>query len=139
MTDHPRQKVSIIPLKRSHFAIQLESSALGSDLSLSAPIIPVTPGQSWNMSGLFEKHTNFSGSIAMAVILTGKNEKGTYTNQNFAIKEPFLVRADGWMKVRQAFTIPAGGKTIQVQIRGRFHGTIRLKNPTLEFCPVPAP
>ncbi len=139
LDDYQRQRVSIIPLKRNHFGIQLESASIANDLTLSAPFIQVSPGQSWSMSGLFEKGTNYAGSTLMAVTLIRQDQKGNITNLNYAVKEPFLARSDGWMKIRQSFTIPKGGTLMQLQIRGQFAGTIRMKNLALELSPAPAP
>lgn len=130
--DNRYQKVSFIPMKKEGYGFQLESKKNDSDITLSAPLIHVYPGQSWSMSGLFEKNSSFAGTALMTVTLIRQNEKGTITNHNFAVREPSLARADGWMKIRQSFTIPADGTSIKVQIRGKFLGTIRAKNLTLE-------
>lgn len=139
--DSRTQKASVVCLKKNELAIQLESEKGDAWLTLFAPLIQVTPGESWSMSGLFEKGANFGGTTIMAVTLIRQDVKGAITNQNFAVKEPLLARSDGWMKVRQTFTIPAGGKAIQLQIRGKFQGTIRTKAMVLEKreCPTPLP
>jgi len=130
--DSRNQKVAVIGLKKNELAIQLESERSDTWLTLSAPPIQVSPGESWSMSGLFEKNTSFGGTAIMAITLIRQDIKGAITNQNYVVKEPVLARTDGWMKVRQSFTIPAGGKAIQLQIRGKFQGTIRTKALMLE-------
>ncbi len=130
--DYRYQRVSVIPLKKEEYGFLLESGKTDSSLTLSAPQIHVLQGQSWTLNGLFEKGTPFAGTTIMAVTLIRQDIKGMVTNLNFVVKEPLLARTDGWMKVHQTFTIPAGGKIIQVQIRGKFQGTIRAKMLSLE-------
>ncbi|MEI8138261.1 MAG: metallophosphoesterase family protein [bacterium] len=131
--DSRQQKASVIPLKKEGYCLQLESESADAGLTLSAPLVQVDPGQSWSMSGLFEKGASFAGTIIVAVTLIRQDGCGLITNQHFAVKEPLLARADGWMRTRQTFTIPAGGKTIQVQIRGKFRGNIRVRGLSLEL------
>ena len=130
--DSRYQKVSVAPLTRNEYGIQIESETPDYGMTLSGPPIQVSPGQGWSISGLFAKGISFSGTTILAVTLIRQNVTGNITNQNFIVKEPLLARSDGWMKIRQSFTIPAGGKTIQVQIRGKFQGTIRTKALMLE-------
>ncbi len=127
------QKVSGILFKEGNFCIQMESAKNDEEITLSAPLIQVYPGQNWTLSGLFEKSPNFAGTTIIAVVMIRRDKSGLITNQNFAVKEPLIARSDGWMKTRQSFTIPAGGKTIQVQIRGNFKGTMKARNLSLEL------
>lgn len=127
------QTAAIVPLKKSGHVIQFESATSDDWMVLTAPLIPVTSGQGWSISGLFEKGAAYDGTTIMAVTLIRQDAKGIVTNQNYVVKEPLLARADGWMKIRQSFTIPAGGKAIQVQIRGKFKGAIRAKALSLEL------
>jgi len=131
--DSRYQKVSIIPFKKDGYCLQLESGKMNDSFTLTAPLISVCPGQSWSIGGMFEKGAAFSGTIIMAVTLVRQGNQGNITNQNFSVKEPLLARSDGWMKIHQSFTIPTDGKTIQVQLRGNFQGTIRVRSLSLEL------
>lgn len=133
--DSRHQKISVIPLKRDGYGIQIESKNTDTGITLSAPLLHVLPGQSWSISGLFEKGPFYAGTTVMAIMLIRQDGKGYITNQNFIVKEPLLPRADGWMKIRQSFTIPESGKMIQVQIRGKFQGMIRAKDLSLDRRP----
>lgn len=126
------QKASVVSLKKSELAFHLESGTSDAWLTLVGPPVRVTPGESWHISGLFEKGVAYGGTTFMAVRLIRQDEKGTTTNHHFVVKEPVLARTDGWMRIRQPFTIPPGGHTIQVQIEGKFRGTIRAKALMLE-------
>lgn len=129
------QSVSVISLINSELAIQFESWENDTWLTLVGPSIHVTPGESWNLSGLFEKGTAYGGTTFMAVTLIHEGRRGMITNQHFVVKEPVLARTDGWMRVRQSFTIPPGGRSIQVRVQGKFRGLIRAKALTLERRP----
>ena len=133
MGDSRQQNASVLALKKEGMCIQLESGTAEAGVTLTAPLIHVQPGQNWSMSGLFQKGVSFAGTTVMAVTLIRRGNQGAIINQNFAVKEPLLARSDGWMKVRQSFTIPADGETIQVQIRGTFRGTLRARSLSLEL------
>ncbi|MEI6563040.1 MAG: metallophosphoesterase family protein [bacterium] len=132
LDDSRHQATSVIALKNEGLCLQLESKNNDAGITLSSPVIQVSPGQGWSMGGLFNKSDPFAGSIVMAITLVRQGLKGYETNLNFYIKEPFLARADGWMKIRQAFRVPPGAKTIQLQIRGTFQGTVRARDLSLE-------
>ena len=136
--DSRLQRLDVIAPQGDGLCLQLASQVNGTQMALSAPAIHVTPGQSWSMSGLLQKGDHFTGTALMAMILVRQGAKGDETNENFYVKEPFLPRADGWMKVHQTFRVPAGGKTIQFQIRGMFRGILRAKGMSLE-CANPKP
>lgn len=126
------QKASVISQNRSDLAIQLESENCDIWLTLIAPPVQVNAGESWCISGLFEKGGRYGGTTFMGVTLVRQDIKGTTTNQHFVVKEPSVTRADGWMRIRQSFTIPRDGKAIQVQIKSKFQGIIRAKALVLE-------
>lgn len=131
--DSRKQQASVLAYKKEATCFLLESRSADSSLTLQGPLIHVRPGQNWSMGGLFKKESPFSGTAVMAVTLIRRNQKGAITNHSFAIKEPFLARTDGWMSVRQSFTIPVDGVSVQVQIRGRFLGTLRARSLSLEL------
>lgn len=102
-----------------------------SELWITSPLVSVSPGMKFTMQGRVWKSADFKGSLALVIALMRQAGTDDVIDQ-FVVKEPTLVRADGWSTVKQTFFIPARAEAIHFQIRGRFQGTAYLHNLSLE-------
>ncbi len=68
------------------------------------------------------------------ISLTRQTPAGTEAVDQFVVKEPNpnQRRKGGWLVAQNTFEVPAGAVAIQWQIRGRFRGSVEIRNPALE-------
>jgi hypothetical protein len=109
----------------------MSSRTLDDEMSFEAEPLSVTAGETFYPAALFQKSPDFAGYIAIVVSLTRATPRGTEELSRFYVKEPTQARQDGWVRAKQKFIIPAHGTRIQFQIRGRFRGTVRVKDVSM--------
>ncbi len=112
-------------------AIEMTSADANDLLDLASPLIAVRPGMTFRPDALFRKSTPFIGSVALVITLVREVGGREERVEQFYVKEPNQVKADGWQRARESFAIPAGGTAVQLHLRGRFQGTVRVKDLTL--------
>lgn len=129
--DRRSQSVSIADDGDSGRVIRLASANDKDEIAFTSPPIRVKPGMAFYPDALFRKSPDFRGVVAMTASLDRSGKDGQNTSSQFYVKEPNQARPDGWVRARQRFEIPAGGRAIQFSIRGRFTGTVDIKDLTL--------
>jgi hypothetical protein len=128
--DRRRQSVSV-QNDGTTGPVAVMSSAVLDEMSLEAEPCAVRPGQTFHPEAFFQKSPDFAGYVAIVVSLTRDDPRGAGTLSQFCVKEPTQPRQDGWARARKAFTIPARGARIQFEIRGRFRGTVKIRDVSL--------
>lgn len=126
-----RQQAAVIEEAGGEHVLRLVSTSMDDDISISSPAIAVKPAMAFYPDALFRKSADFTGTVALAASLIRQGKGGQETSGQFYVKEPNQVRPDGWIRARQRFDIPAGGMVIQYYIRGRFTGTVEVKDISL--------
>jgi diadenosine tetraphosphatase ApaH/serine/threonine PP2A family protein phosphatase len=123
-----RQRAHMVRLEDGTPAVEMTSAQAEDPMDLVSPRIAVKPGMSFRPAALFRKSTPFTGSIALVVSLTRQVGGREERVEQFYVKEPNQAKADGWQQAREKFDIPAGGTAIQLHLRGRFTGTVLVKD-----------
>lgn len=126
-----RQSARVLHLPDGPLAVEMASGDKDDLLDLTAPPIAVTPGMVFRPDALFRKSTPFAGSIALVVTLTRQVDGREERIEQFYVKEPNQMKTDGWQRAREKFSIPSGGTAIQLHLRGRFTGTVLIKELSL--------
>jgi predicted phosphodiesterase len=111
--------------------IGLQSRRTGGEIRLTARPVAVQPGMAFRLSFWCRKSADFQGSIAAVVSLTRHTAKGLESLDQFVVKEPNQQKAGGWLLGQKTFEIQAGSRDITFQIRGKFSGSVELKDMVL--------
>lgn len=106
--------------------LRLSSADSGSQLTVVSRPVRVIAGLSMRVEGLFKKLDNFTGTVACAVVMTSPAGE---TKE--LVVNPNLRRKQGWLKAQQTFTVPAGIQTVHLHVRGRFAGTVVVRDLAL--------
>lgn len=130
--DRRKQSVRVESGEEAGAHVVMTSSSNADEMRIGSPPIRVQPGMKLQLAALFLKDPSFRGSAA-AVVSLRKDTDGTgEVVDRFVVKEPAVKRRGGWMEARKTFEIPANGREITFQVRGRFTGTVRLRDLSLE-------
>ncbi len=127
-----RQSARVVRSEDGTPAVELTSSDSADPVALISPPIAVEPGLAFYPDALFRKENGFAGSVALGVTLTRQVNGRTEQVEQFYVKEPNQAKPGGWMRAREKFEIPAGGSTIQFQVRGTFCGAVIVKSLELK-------
>jgi hypothetical protein len=111
--------------------LHLQSETQTRPIRLLSPDIQVEPGQKFTAEALFRKSPEFRGSIALAVSLVRKTNGREERIEHFVLKEPNLIRREGWSAVRETFETPAGTVRLQLRLTGQFLGEVEIGRATL--------
>ncbi len=112
--------------------LRLRSDTAKSDLFARAAAVRVEPGQRFTVEAFFRKSADWQGDAGLAVALTRETSGGgEETVPHFVAKAPNLSRRDGWWAARETFTVPAGGRAIELRLGGRFRGEVEIAQVTL--------
>ena len=109
----------------------LSSATRKDELKLSSPEIRVKPGMKLCLETLFKKGNDFSGNIAVVVLLTRKPESGKEVVEQFIVKEPNQPKQGGWLLAKKTFSMPADACSIKFQICGKFTGEAMIRDISL--------
>jgi len=122
----------------------LRSNNQHSEIRLTSQVVHVSAGMHLSMNARIKKSSDFSGNVAIVMILVQNMEalsnRGSSafktvsfeTNQHFAVKEPTMYRKDGWCLAKQTKNLPARSHSVIFQIRGKFQGTVFIRDIHLE-------
>ena len=133
--DRRAQHIAVSLDESGHPVFALESETLREELVMAAPALEVRPGARFTPEALFFKSPDFDGELAIVMSLTRQGEQGEETIDRFYVKEPKRNGTSGWLRARQKFEIPARGVRIRFQIRGRFRGTVKIRELSLVGSP----
>jgi len=98
--------------------------------------IQVQPRQRVSLEAVFRMSPDWTGTIAVAASVQGVRPDGhEYVRRNFLVKEPSLIRREGRRVARETVDLPAGARTIQVRIEGRFCGEVLIESVELTRRP----
>lgn len=109
----------------------LISATAGEELRLTSPRIEVSPGMKLCFDSRFRKSADFSGNISVVVSLIKGSGSGEERVDHYVVKEPVPIRKTGGLVAKQTFTLPANSRHVELQVRGRFTGTVRISDLSL--------
>lgn len=91
-----------------------------------------------SVAGEFRKSSDFEGTVALVLSLIRESESGPVQVDQFLVREPNLLRRDGWVAVQQTTRdpLPASTRSVQLHVRGQFTGTLEIRD--LQLIPRPA-
>ncbi len=125
--DRYRQRAAWAPLPDGRPGWRLQSGRMA-EIRIASPYVYVTPGMKFTLQGRLWKSPDFQGSLALAVGLLRQSETGPDPVDQYVVKEPLQVRADGWSQIKHTFELPARTDALRVQVLGRFTGDAALCN-----------
>lgn len=137
MDDRFSQQVSWGKVDGESLGFIMRSTNPRKELRISSPAMQVVPGMKMTLQVSAMKSRDFSGTLEAVIPLgkepadVDKNKSGAVRMEmipNFVVKEPNVPRRDGWMYGQQTFNLPARSRTVHFQVRGKFKGTVFLKN-----------
>jgi len=107
-----------------------------SDIRLISAPVPLDGLGVLTLEGEARKSPDFAGSLVFVVSLTRTDDKGRLERlDHFLVKEPHEARRDGWRLARQTVMLPSRSTEAQLEIRGRFTGTVDIRRLTLSGRP----
>ena len=139
-----RQKVAWAPVDEERLGFELCSAGPQSEISVASPAVFASHGIRLSAQARMKKSPDFSGSVALVLVLVQQKEPGQNrdpdglmpvsfeTNRNFIVKEPNIPRKHGWFLAKQTVTLPARSHSVVFQIRGKFQGTAFIRDMRLE-------
>ncbi|MEI6563041.1 MAG: metallophosphoesterase family protein [bacterium] len=110
----------------------LVSKNKNKEILLSSSWIAVQPRQTWRVDASFQKKSDFSGAVALEIILQDTKHQIV---SNFFIREPGAPLETGLSKIQEKIIIPEGGTMIRAQVRGKFEGNILVRHLQLNLPP----
>lgn len=132
LDDKYRQSVQLQLLHGKTPCLVLSSETDSGEIVVSSRPLTVQPGTKFCMEGFFKREPDFRGNIALAIELTKQTDSGEdQTDDQLIRKPPTMQRKDGWIAAKHTFTLPAGSKSIRLQIRGKFAGIVRITDVSL--------
>ena len=131
--DKYRQSIEVCREDDGEISLRFLSSNSKAEFWLSSGTISVHDDMKFVMEGSFLKGDDFKGSAWMAVSLVKNTGAGDVAMEQYIVKEPALKRRGGWIMAKQTFNLPKGTHSIRVSIRGKFTGTVLVKNVILEY------
>ena len=131
--DKYRQSIEVCREDDGEILLRFLSSNPKAEFWLSSGSISVNDDMKFVVEGLFRKGDDFKGSAWMAVSLVKNTGAGDVAMEQYIVKEPALKRRGGWIMAKQTFNLPKGTHSIRVSIRGKFTGTVLVKNVILEY------
>ncbi|NQT94761.1 MAG: metallophosphoesterase family protein [Lentisphaerae bacterium] len=129
--DRRKQSVEIEVAENASAQVVMTSRS-DDEMRLGSPAIRVQPGMKLQLAASFLKSPSFRGSVAVVVSVRKETDGKEEIVDRFVVKEPSVKRRGGWMEARKTFEIPANGKELTLQVRGRFTGSARLRDLSLE-------
>ena len=137
------QKVAWQPVNEEENGFVISSTSRESELWLASAPVLAAPAMKFSTQACVKKSPDFSGSIALALVLVKQRESRSMdsagngktvfeTNQNFAVKEPNIPRKNKWLLAKQTVTLPARSYSLVFQIRGKFQGTVFIRDMRFE-------
>lgn len=126
--DRRKQSIEVVQAEENQFWIEMKSDSTLS-ISISTPIIQISPEMKLYMDAMFKKDDSFDGNIALNIMLI-KSDK-TASKQiikHFITKEPNLQRKGGWLQAKQTFELPSGSESLQFQVIGNFKGKVFIRD-----------
>jgi hypothetical protein len=126
--DRRAQSVAVEADPDGGAAFVLRAARRADDLRLISPSVRVEPGMRLCVEGMFRRDEGFDGTAAVCVSLVRDTGGRAETVDQFVVKEPNLSRAGGWLQAKTTFEVPAGGTTLEIQVRARFTGMLRVKD-----------
>jgi len=109
----------------------LASGMAGEEMRLASPRIEVTPGMKLCLEGHYRKSEDFSGSVSAVVSLIKAAGAGEERSDQYLVKEPVQIRKGSGLVTKQTFTVPANSRYVELQIRGRFTGNVKVSGLSL--------
>jgi predicted phosphodiesterase len=129
--DRRAQSVAVEAAADGGAAFVVQSARRADELRLMSPSVRVEPGMRLCVEALFQKGEPYDGTAAIFVSLTRETGGRAQVTDQFVVKEPSMARAGGWVLAKSSFAVPAGGISLQVQMRARFAGVLRVKDVRL--------
>ena len=125
-----RQNAEVIRLDDGAIGFHLVSASPRDSIKLSSALVRVAPGMKLCAEATFAKSVDFSGNIALVITLRRHGQgNGRFVDQ-FVVKEPTVQRKAGW-QAKRTFTLPAESEYVEFQIRGKFTGSVSVRDISL--------
>lgn len=106
---------------------QLQSRSGREPIRLVGPAVAVRPGMKLVMEALVHKAKGFQGNLVLVLSVEREQAGRLERIETFRAKEPNLNRRGGWLLATETIECPAGARSVQLQLRGRFTGGAAVK------------
>ncbi len=123
---HRKQKVGWVTTPEPQFVVV--SGTVRDPLRIESPLIQVTKGERYRISGLIRATGKFQGSLQLDVTLWKYSEAGLIRIDHFAGDLADSARKDGWYFATETFSIPADGSLMRVGVDGKFAGHAEIRD-----------
>jgi len=131
--DKRRQSVTVKTRAKGEHVIVLSSSTRKDELRLSSPAILVRKDMNFGLQAQVMRSADFTGNVEAFISLRKAGDGSQETVERFRVKEPNVRRKGGWYEARQTTGgLPARSTSIQVHLRGKFQGQVRVRQLSLE-------
>ena len=118
-----------------HARFSLRSESVD-EIQISSRPVAVKPGVRVALCAEFQKEPSFDGNVAVVVSLTRGDPTRQELVDQFMVKEPGARPRNGWFEAKKTSDeLPAGSRLVQLHIRGRFKGEVRVKDISLAVKP----
>jgi len=108
--------------------VTLTSETVEEEVELSSPVISVDDDMKLQLSAMIKPSPSYAGTIAVVISVT--RDDGSELNQ-YVVKEPTTRRREGWLLAQKTFELPAGARRVRFYIRGKFSGSVEIRDLAL--------
>ncbi|MFW6152672.1 MAG: metallophosphoesterase family protein [Verrucomicrobiota bacterium] len=132
MGDRDLQSISFGTASNEPSAFVFSSSNIKKELALRSKAVRVKPGMRFTVEAMIKKSKDFDGEIAACLTRTKQGKSGR-TDEQFLWKKPVWDRGDGWFMAKKTHSegLPDNVVSVRYEIRGKFQGTVLMKEPAL--------
>jgi len=109
----------------------LASGNAEEEVRLGSPPIEVAPGMKLCLEGRYQKSGHFAGSVSAVISLIKAAGTTEERIDQYIVKEPVQIRKGSGLVAKQTFTVPANSRRVELQIRGRFTGEVKVSDLSL--------
>jgi len=120
--------VNLDPFKQPF--LYLTSKKANKGLALSSSWISVKEGEKWIFDASLQKKKDFSGDVALTILL--QKSSGTIVSNFAAFKIP-PPQASGLSKIQEQLVIPKDSTMMRLNIKGGFAGKLLILKPKLSI------
>ena len=141
--DRYSQQAAWTQVDKGTIGFLLQSAKSDAEIRISAEPVHVAPGMRMRLQSYVKNDDDLIGNIAFAIVLIQQRDTvrtgiglaptSFETNLNFVVKEPTLRRRGGWSLAQQTITLPARSHSVIFEIRGKFQGSVRIRDVRLEI------
>lgn len=124
-----KQGVSVIRLPRiDQTAFLMRSGTAKDEVVLRSRPVRVKPGRRITFEAVFKKAPDFVGNVVASLALTRHIDGRREQSELHVTKEPNLRRKEDWWEAKHTFDVPANATELQFCIRGRFTGSVAVRD-----------